>query len=54
MIGYDVMTAGDAPAALAVLRREAEVGHGARGVSRSIALSADTLAFLAFHTGLRW
>jgi prolyl oligopeptidase len=37
-----------------VLRREAEVGHGARGVSRSIALSADTLAFLAFHTGLRW
>jgi len=37
-----------------VLRREAEVGHGARGVSRSVALSADTLAFLAFHTGLRW
>ena len=23
-------------------------------VSRSVALSADTLAFLAFHTGLRW
>ncbi len=37
-----------------LLRREAEVGHGARGVSRTIALSADTLAFLAFHTGLRW
>ena len=37
-----------------LLRREAEVGHGARAVSRSIALSADTLAFLAFHTGLRW
>lgn len=37
-----------------VLRREAEVGHGARGVSRSITLSADTLAFLAFHTGLSW
>jgi prolyl oligopeptidase len=37
-----------------LLRREAEVGHGARGVSRSIALSADTLAFLAFHTGLSW
>ena len=35
-----------------LLRREAEVGHGARGVSRSVALSADTLAFLAFHTGL--
>jgi prolyl oligopeptidase len=37
-----------------LLRREAEVGHGARGVSRSVALSADTLAFLAFHTGLSW
>ncbi len=37
-----------------VLRREAEVGHGARGVSRSVALSADSLAFLAFHTGLHW
>ena len=37
-----------------LLRREAEVGHGARGVSRSVALSADTLAFLAFHTGLGW
>ncbi len=35
-----------------LLRREAEVGHGARAVSRSVALSADTLAFLAFHTGL--
>jgi prolyl oligopeptidase len=37
-----------------LLRREAEVGHGARAVSRSVALSADTLAFLAFHTGLSW
>jgi prolyl oligopeptidase len=37
-----------------LLRREAEVGHGARAVSRTVALSADTLAFLAFHTGLRW
>ena len=35
-----------------VLRRESQVGHGARGVSRSVGLSADTLAFLAFHTGL--
>ena len=35
-----------------LLRREAEVGHGARAVSRTVALSADTLAFLAFHTGL--
>ncbi|HTT52429.1 MAG TPA: prolyl oligopeptidase family serine peptidase [Streptosporangiaceae bacterium] len=37
-----------------LLRREAQVGHGARAVSRSVALSADTLAFLAFHTGLSW
>ena len=35
-----------------VLRRESQVGHGARAVSRSVGLSADTLAFLAFHTGL--
>jgi prolyl oligopeptidase len=37
-----------------LLRREAEVGHGARAVSRTIALAADTLAFLAWHTGLGW
>jgi prolyl oligopeptidase len=35
-----------------VLRRESQVGHGARAVTRSVGLSADTLAFLAFHTGL--
>lgn len=35
-----------------LLRRESQVGHGARAVSRSVALSADTLAFLAAHTGL--
>jgi prolyl oligopeptidase len=35
-----------------LLRRESEVGHGARAVSRSVSLSADGLAFLAFHTGL--
>ncbi len=35
-----------------VLRREPDVGHGARAVSRSVALSADGLAFLALHTGL--
>jgi prolyl oligopeptidase len=35
-----------------VLRRESDVGHGARALSRSIELSADTLAFLAAHTGL--
>jgi prolyl oligopeptidase len=36
-----------------LLRRESDVGHAARAVSRSVALSADTLAFLARHTGLR-
>jgi prolyl oligopeptidase len=35
-----------------VLRRESDVGHAARAVSRSVALSADGLAFLARHTGL--
>jgi prolyl oligopeptidase len=35
-----------------LLRREPEVGHGARAVSRSVALAADVLAFLAFRTGL--
>ncbi|MEY9210768.1 S9 family peptidase [Thermobifida halotolerans] len=36
-----------------LLRREAEVGHGSRSVSRSVRLGADQLAFLAHHTGLR-
>jgi len=40
------------PARPILLRREAQVGHGARAVSRSVRLSADTLAFLGFHTGL--
>ncbi|GAA4614539.1 prolyl oligopeptidase family serine peptidase [Actinoallomurus liliacearum] len=35
-----------------LLRNEAEVGHGARAVSRSIDLSVDTLSFMAAHTGL--
>ncbi|MCL6549383.1 MAG: prolyl oligopeptidase family serine peptidase [Acidothermus cellulolyticus] len=35
-----------------LLRRESDVGHGARALSRSIELSVDTLAFLAAHTGL--
>ncbi|MBB2748779.1 UNVERIFIED_ORG: prolyl oligopeptidase [Microbispora rosea subsp. rosea] len=42
--------AGDRPI---LLRNETEVGHGARAVSRSVELSADQLAFLARHTGLR-
>jgi prolyl oligopeptidase len=43
-------TAAEAPV---VLRRETEVGHGARAVSRTVDLAADQLAFLAAHTGLR-
>ncbi|MEO3874613.1 prolyl oligopeptidase family serine peptidase [Nonomuraea sp. B12E4] len=35
-----------------LLRNETEVGHGARSVSRTVDLSADTLTFLARHTGL--
>lgn len=35
-----------------LVRREVGVGHGARAVSRSVNLSADTMAFRAHHTGL--
>jgi prolyl oligopeptidase len=35
-----------------LLRREKNVGHGARAMSKTIALSADTLTFAAAHTGL--
>lgn len=35
-----------------VFRRESDVGHGARAVSRSVELAADTLVFLAANTGL--
>jgi len=35
-----------------LLRRESNVGHGQRAVSRSVSLSSQTLAFAAFHTGL--
>jgi prolyl oligopeptidase len=35
-----------------LLRREKDVGHGARALSRSVDLSADTLAFTAHWTGL--
>ncbi|MGH4023882.1 MAG: prolyl oligopeptidase family serine peptidase, partial [Pseudonocardiaceae bacterium] len=35
-----------------LLRRESEAGHGARAVSRTVALAVDQLAFLAHHTGL--
>jgi prolyl oligopeptidase len=33
-------------------RRETEVGHGARALSRTVALTVDTTAFLAAQTGL--
>ncbi|HEY3733804.1 MAG TPA: prolyl oligopeptidase family serine peptidase [Streptosporangiaceae bacterium] len=39
------------PAKPVLLRRESSAGHGARAVSRSVNLLADTLAFAAFHTG---
>lgn len=35
-----------------LLRREKDVGHGARSVSRTVELSVDTLSFLASATGL--
>lgn len=35
-----------------LLRREANVGHGARAVSRTVSLAADQLAFAAAQTGL--
>ncbi len=35
-----------------LIRRETDVGHGARSISRTVALAADQLAFLATHTGL--
>ena len=35
-----------------LLRRETDVGHGDRSVSRTVALTVDQLAFLAHHTGL--
>ena len=37
-----------------LLRREKHVGHGARAISRTVDLVADTLAFAAHHTGLSW
>ncbi len=42
-------TTGPAPV---LIRRETDVGHGARSVSRTVGLAADQLAFLAAHTGL--
>jgi prolyl oligopeptidase len=36
-----------------LLRRETDVGHSARSVSRSVTLTADTLGFTAARTGLQ-
>jgi prolyl oligopeptidase len=36
-----------------LLRLEKDVGHGARAMSKTIALSADSLTFVAAQTGLR-
>ena len=41
----------DRPARPVLLRREVSAGHGARAVSRTVSLAADTLAFAAHHTG---
>ena len=35
-----------------LLRHEADVGHGARSMTRTVELSVDTLAFMAAWTGL--
>jgi prolyl oligopeptidase len=45
-------TCGDPAERPIMLRREIGVGHGMRAVSRRVDLMADTLAFLAKHTGL--
>jgi prolyl oligopeptidase len=45
-------TAGEPATRPVLLRRETDVGHGARSVSRSITLGVDQLSFLAAHTGL--
>ena len=42
-------TAGARPV---LVRREKDVGHSSRALSRSVALSADSLTFTAAYTGL--
>ena len=46
-------TAADPDARPVLVRTEGQVGHGARSVSRSVALGADELGFLAHQLGLR-
>jgi prolyl oligopeptidase len=45
-------TTGDPATHPVLIRRETDVGHGARSVSRTVALAVDQLAFLAAYTGL--
>ena len=45
-------TASDPGRRPVLLRREQRVGHGARSVSRTIDLAADTMSFLAGQLGL--
>ncbi|MEU5690408.1 prolyl oligopeptidase family serine peptidase [Actinosynnema sp. NPDC020468] len=45
-------TASDPTKHPVLLRRETEVGHAGRSVSRSVGLAVDQLAFLAWATGL--
>jgi prolyl oligopeptidase len=45
-------TTGDPHTRPILIRRETDVGHGARAVSRTVALAVDQLSFLAAHTGL--
>jgi prolyl oligopeptidase len=47
-------TASDPARRPVLLRREADVGHAQRSLSRSVRLSAEGLAFLADVTGLTW
>jgi prolyl oligopeptidase len=47
-------TASDPGVRPVLLRREADVGHGQRALSRTIRLSAEGLAFMAESTGLEW
>ncbi|MFC5380298.1 prolyl oligopeptidase family serine peptidase [Aquipuribacter nitratireducens] len=47
-------TVGSPEARPVLLRREKDVGHGARSVSRTVGLATDTLLFLGHHLGLPW
>ncbi|MPZ65530.1 MAG: prolyl oligopeptidase family serine peptidase [Pseudonocardiaceae bacterium] len=45
-------TTADPATAPVLIRREVDVGHAVRSVSRTVSLAVDQLAFLAHHTGL--